>query len=124
MLVTGLCGLIFSVFAGLSLAAETTFDGVYTGDRVLTKGTASSCPKQEDLSVTIQRETLRFTHSRLQNFALGFHPHQDGSFSHIYQDVGGSSVLIQGRIIGDLLDADVSDNTCEHHWHLKKDRPL
>jgi hypothetical protein len=29
-------------------------------------------------------------------------------------------VSMQGRITGDVLDADVSNPPCEHHWHLKK----
>jgi len=33
---------------------------------------------------------------------------------------GGDTVLIEGRIVDAILDADVSDRSCGHHWHLKK----
>jgi hypothetical protein len=103
-----------------ALRAENEFDGVYTGKRVLTKGSGPTCPTEEDVSVTIYGATLTFTNSALRNFAMGFVPHPDGSFGEIYTDIGGASVLIRGRIVGDVLDADVSDGPCEHHWHLTR----
>ena len=45
----------------------------------------------------------------------------DGSFSDLCVDEGGSSVLIRGRVVGDLLEADVTKATCEHHWSPKKE---
>jgi hypothetical protein len=105
---------------GPALRAENEFDGVYTGKRVLTKGSGPTCPTEEDVSVTIHGATLTFTNSALRNFAMGFVPHPDGSFGEIYTDIGGASVLIRGRIVGDVLDADVSDGPCEHHWHLTR----
>jgi hypothetical protein len=101
-------------------ATADPFDGVYTGKRSLTKGSVPPCTAEEDVSVTISGETLTFTNSKLRHVGLGFYPHQDGSFTEIYQDIGGGTVLIEGRIVGDILNADVSDSTCEHHWHLKK----
>jgi hypothetical protein len=80
-------------------------------------------PTAEDVSVTIQGTTLTFTDSALRNFPLEFNPHQDGSFSDTYVDAGGRSVTIQGRITGDVIDADVTNPPCEHHWHLKKEAP-
>jgi hypothetical protein len=103
-----------------ALRAENEFDGVYTGKRVLTKGSGPTCPTEEDVSVTIYGATLTFTNSALRNFAMGFVPPPDGSFGEIYTDIGGASVLIRGRIVGDVLDADVSDGPCEHHWHLTR----
>ena len=38
----------------------------------------------------------------LRNVAIGFEPHQDGSFNRIYS--GGGTVLSQGRIVGDMLE--------------------
>jgi hypothetical protein len=114
-------GLICLAIGGPAQGAGDAFDGVYTGKRVLTKGPSPPCPDEEDVSVTIKGETLSFTNSALRAFVLHFEPHPDGSFGQIY--VGGAAVLIQGRISGDTLDADVvnSSNTCEHHWHLLKE---
>ena len=68
----------------------------------------------------IHGETLTFTDSRLRSFVLDFQPHKDGSFKEIYQGTGGATVLIEGRITGNTIEAEVSDSTCAHHWHLKK----
>lgn len=43
--------------------------------------------------------------------------------SQIHTDIGGASELIQGRIVGDVLEADVSNGPCEHHWRLTKNPP-
>jgi hypothetical protein len=118
--VSGICGIICLVVAGTALGAENTFDGVYTGTRVLTKGSGPQCPAEDSVSVTIHGETLTFTNSALKNFLIAFNPHQDGSFSQVYVDVGGDAVTIQDRIAGGVLDADVTNAPCEYHWHLKK----
>jgi hypothetical protein len=102
------------------VAAEDMFDGVYTGKRVLTKGSGSQCPGEDNVSVTIHGETLTFTNSALKKFLISFYPHQDGSFSQISVDVDGDTVTIHGRITGSVLDADVTNPPCEYHWHLKK----
>ena len=65
-------------------------------------------------------DTLIFTNSALRNFAVGFVPRADGSFGEIYTGIAGSSVLIKGHIVGDVLDADVTHGPCQHHWHLRK----
>jgi hypothetical protein len=96
------------------------FDGVYNGNRVLTKGWGPSCSVEQDVSVTIHGETLTFTDSNLRNFTLGFYPLQDGSFSLIYVDAGRATVNIRGRIIGDIIEADVDNPPCGYHWHLKR----
>lgn len=45
-----------------ALGAEHTFDGVYSGKRVLTKGAAGpNCPAEEAVSAAIHDETLTFT---------------------------------------------------------------
>jgi hypothetical protein len=97
-----------------------TFDGVYSGKRVLIEGSDPACPSEDDVLVTIHGDMVTFTNSALQNFLITFSPHPDGSFSQIYIDAGGDTVSMQGRITGDILDADVSNPPCEHHWHLKK----
>jgi hypothetical protein len=119
LMVSGTCGLLGLAAAGLTLAADT-FDGVYSGKRVLTKGTDPACPANEPVSVTIRGEALTFTNSALRNFVMGFEPHPDGSFGGISTGGRGGAVLIQGRIVGNVLDADVTDGPCEHHWHLTK----
>jgi hypothetical protein len=114
-------GVICLVVAGPAVRAEGTFDGAYTGKRLLTKGPVPPCLVEEDVSVTIHGGTLTFTDSQLQNFVIGFDPRPDGSFSQISAGIEGSVVAIRGRIIGDALEADVANDTCTHHWHLGKE---
>ena len=120
--VSGICGMICLAVAGSALSAEDTFDGVYTGKRVLAKDTGGpGCPAAEEVSVIIQGKMLSFTNSELKNFVIAFNPHQDGSFLEIYVDpFDDDTVTVQGRIAGGFLDADVTNPPCEHHWHLKK----
>ena len=70
--VAGICGIICLAVAGPALGAEDTFDGVYTGKRVLTKGSGPQCPVEDDVSVAIHGETLTFTDSSFQKFVIGF----------------------------------------------------
>ena len=106
---------------GPAFGAEQRFDGVYSGKRSLTKGPASpTCPAEEDVSATIHGETLTFTNSALKEFTMPFYPGQDGSFGETYTGEGGTTVHYKGRVIGDVIDADVTNPTCEHHRHLKK----
>ena len=112
--------LIAAVAAIPSKASGDAFDGTYEGVRVLTKGDPSSCIQQENVSVIIAPGTLTFTDSKLKNFTMGFNPHPDGSFNQFHVDVGGSVVDIHGRVVGNVLDADVTNAPCEHHWHLEK----
>jgi hypothetical protein len=99
---------------------EGWFDDVYTGERSPMKGPVPPCAAEEDVSVTISGETLTFANSKLRGFGLGFLPHQDGLFSEIYQNIGSDTALIEGRTVGGILDADVSDRSCQHPWHLRK----
>jgi hypothetical protein len=120
LMISVICGLLVVAVAEPTLGATDTFDGVYAGKQVLTKGSGPACPTGDDVSVTLHGEALTFTNSKLRNFSIGFDPHQDGSFRQIYTDIGGASVLIQGRVVGNVLDADVTDGPCEHHWHLTR----
>jgi hypothetical protein len=95
------------ILAEPAISAEDAFDGNYTGERVLTKGPVPPCAAKDNVSVTIQAGTLTFTDSLLRNVVIGFEPHQDGSFNRIYTDIGGGTVLIEGRVTGDVLEADV-----------------
>ena len=64
-------GLCLAVAAIPAQGAEHKFDGVYSGKRVLTKG---SCAALDDVSVTVHGETLTFTNSALKKFVIGFDP--------------------------------------------------
>src|SRR6516165_3381740 len=71
----------------VSAEPEHKYDGVYTGKRSLTKGTASAtCPAEDDVSVTITGETLTITNSVLENYIMPFHPGPDGSFGQTHTD--------------------------------------
>jgi len=51
-----------------ALGAEHKFDGDYSGKRMLTKGSADpNCPAEDDVSVTIHGETLKFTDGALKS---------------------------------------------------------
>ena len=114
-------GLICLV-AGSALSAEPEhkYDGVYTGKRSLTKGTASTtCPAEDDVSVTITGETMTFTDRILKNYVVPFDPGPDGSFGETHIE-GGFVGHYHGRIIGDVIDAETENLDCGYHWHLKK----
>jgi hypothetical protein len=121
LIVSGIMfGLIFLVAASaLSAEPEHKYDGVYTGKRSLTKGTASAtCPAGDDASVTIDGQTLTFTTSTLKKYIMPFYPHRDGSFGQTH--TGDGIVHYHGRITGDVIEAAVENPHCEYHWHLKR----
>jgi hypothetical protein len=106
----------------LSAEPGHQYDGVYTGKRSLTKDAASTgCPAEDDVSVTIIGETLTFTNSALKKYAMPFDPGPDGSFGQVHMEEGGRVAHYHGRIIGDIMDADVENPPCKYHWHLKKE---
>ena len=72
-------------------------------------------------SATIHDDALTLTQGELRNFSTNFNPRLDGSFGEIYNDAGGFSVLIRGRLADDAIDADATSSTCVYHWHLKKE---
>jgi hypothetical protein len=72
------------------------------------------------VSVTIHNGVLTFTNSALQNYAIGFDPHPDGTFTETHVDIGGDIVEIQRRILGGVLSADVTNPPWVHHWRLEK----
>ena len=106
-----------------SISPADTFDGVYTGKRVLTKALSLNCEPSDDVSVTIQGGAVTFTNSVLRDFSITFNLHQDGSFGLVSAVIAGNAVQIRGRIVGDVLEADVSNGPCEHHWRLTKNPP-
>jgi hypothetical protein len=119
--VSVLSGLVYLAVAGSTWGTENKFDGVYIGKRVLTKGEPQLCPAEEAVSVTVNGHILSFTNSAFRNAGLSFNPHPDGAFNVIYTGIGGGTVSIQGRIVGDILEADVTNGPCKHHWHLTKE---
>ena len=122
LLVSG-CAIVYLAVAGSAVGVESKFDGVYIGKRTLTKGSGPMCPTDDNVSVNIHSETLTFTNSALQKFVMGFHPLRDGSFRQSHVHKGGAFVNIKGRVIGDLIEADVINPPCEHHWQLRKVHP-
>jgi hypothetical protein len=120
LIVSVICGLLVIAVTVPALGAADTFDGVYFGKQLPTTSSGRACPTEDNVSVTIHGEALTFTNRNLRNFSIGFDPHQDGSFRQIYTDAGGASVLIQGRVVGDVLEADVVNGPCEEHWHLTR----
>jgi hypothetical protein len=122
LMTSGLCLMIGLAAAAPVFGAEKKFDGAYTGKRVLTKGSDQACLAEDDVSVTVYREALTFTDSRLKNFSIGFDPHPDGSFNEISTGDQGAFATIQGRIVGDAIDADVDDGLCQYHWHVVRAR--
>ena len=73
-MIAGICGLA----AAASALGADTFDGVYTGKRVLTKALSLNCEPSDDVSVTIQGGAVTFTNSVLRDFSIAFNPHQTG----------------------------------------------
>jgi hypothetical protein len=114
-------GLSLAVAGISAVATENRFDGVYSGKRVLTKGAVSvECPAEDNVSLTIHGDTVTFIDTEFEKFTQPFDPDQDGSFGETSNAEGGITVHYHGRIVGGVLDADVSNPPCEYHWHMKK----
>jgi hypothetical protein len=113
-------GLICLAWAGTAQGETSQFDGVYTGQRVLTKGDPDACLATDAVTVTIRGGVLTFTTSRVKEYTISLSPDPDGSFAQLSADVGGTVVDIRGRIAADVLDSDVTSANCAHHWHLEK----
>ena len=111
---------ILAAVLPLKVLAQS-LDGNYLGKRVLTKGDAPPCHKQDDVSVTIRGDILLFSDGTLKDEPVGFGPpHSDGSFHLLHVEMGGRTVDIHGRIAGNAVDADVTNAPCEYHWHVEK----
>ena len=118
--VSGLFGVICLVAGGSVFGAENTSNGVYTGTRLRTKGPDSQCLAEENVSVTIQDTIMLFTNGILHSFVLELFPNPDGSFERTYISAGGHYVVIHGRIMGNVIEADVENEPCSHHWRVRK----
>jgi hypothetical protein len=113
-------GLICLACVGAALGETSQFEGVYTGQRVLTKGDPGACVASDSVTVTIHGDVLTFTTSRVKAYTISLSPGPDGYFTQLSSDIGGSVVDIRGRIAAGVLDSDVTGATCAHHWHLEK----
>jgi len=117
-----LCGTLWAI-AGQSWGAGGPFDGTYKGKKLRIDGTAEMCPAEEDVSVTINGSTSKFTDGRYRDYEIPLAVDKGGSLDKT-QIFEGTIVSIKGRITGDTLDADVqdfaSDYKCKYHWHLTK----
>jgi hypothetical protein len=114
------CSVACLAIAAPAALAAGPYDGDYVGKRILTKGPTDDCPANENVSVTIQDNVLSFTNSQLQNYAIGFFPEPDGTFTINHVDADGNTSEIRGRIAGGVIEADVNNPPCVHHWQLKK----
>jgi hypothetical protein len=112
--------LAFLAIAEPTARAGDSFDGAYIGKRVRTKGPPEFCPAEDAVSLTIHDGVLTFTDSPLKNYSIGFYPHPDGTFIQQHVELGGTVVDIRGRITGRVLDADVTNPPCEHHWRVER----
>ena len=86
-------------------------------------GARAKCPEKErKRSEMPQKRPFTIGKPYFPKFVfLEFYPRQDGSFDLVYVDAGGATVNIRGHVIGEIIDADVNNPPCEHHWHLKKE---
>jgi hypothetical protein len=115
-----ICGICLAGLGSASAAAGI-FDGVYTGERMVTKGPTSRCSAEADVTITIKSGTVRFAvGSNRSSIVIRFEPRPDGSFHRLSRGIDGSAGIVKGRIVGDVVDADVINARCEFHWHVTK----
>jgi hypothetical protein len=103
-----------------TLGADNPFDGIYSGTRTLTKGSYESCPKVEEMSITVQGGKFTFTNSFSRALLAVVKIGSDGSFSSIHQGGVAGSWYISGKIARGVLEAEANSSACLHHWSLKK----
>jgi hypothetical protein len=111
---------VCAVLAVPAFAVENSFDGTYTGERVLTQGQPGACVTQDAVFATIQDDQLTFTHSLAKNYTMEFSPRADGQFVQLSANFSGEVVDIRGHVGAGVLDADVTSANCTHHWHLER----
>ena len=71
-------------------SAENSFDGTYTGERVLTEGDPVICVAKDIVSATVNGDQRTFTTNVAKECALGFSPQADGSFPELSGNIGGA----------------------------------
>jgi hypothetical protein len=95
--------LVVSSVACLAIAtpaveAGDSFDGNYTGKRILTNVPADDCPAEENVSVTINGNVLTFADSALQITPLAFTLSRTGHSTSESLDGFALSLDIQSRL--------------------------
>ena len=110
-------GLTCLIVAYAALGAGNQFDGEYLGTEVLTSGSAPPCSPGGIVTFTVSSNNMKFVDSRSREFPLRFDPGPDGSFATAYQDTADSLVDVRGRVVGNVIDADISNygSGCSHH---------
>src|SRR5262245_41215873 len=115
LLVAVMYGIIGVVVGGTGRGVEN--EGNCTGKRELMKGSEQICgPTEENVSVSIRGNQLAFNRKGLQATIL-FVPDPDGSFTGTFQDMAWEgTVLLRGRIVGNIIAADVRTQGCVYAW--------
>jgi hypothetical protein len=80
------------VLAAQAFGAENSFDGTYTGERVLTKGDPAARGAKSLVSGTINGTVMTVTHDVAKCYAMGFFPKADGSFGALAQLIHSTEV--------------------------------
>jgi hypothetical protein len=104
-----------------SSQAATSFDGRYSGQRTVVRGSAPICPKDGRATWRISDGRLTFKFWTV-NLPLEIAP--DGTFKGATQyspSHGRTSWLrVQGAISGDGLQADAESRACQMHYSLAR----
>ena len=74
---------------GPALGTHHIFDGVYTGNKVSTKGSGSMCSVKQYVS-SLFTETLTFTDSNFRKFDLAFYPGEEWIIGLLYVNPGAT----------------------------------
>jgi len=109
---------------GTRAPASSPFDGVYSGDQTTTRGGAGSviCPNGPTTSITVSDGRFTAVYNSQNHIGVNLEIAADGSFSGTqrYGGGGGTMARVNGRITGNVLEADITGNTCAYHLSLKK----
>jgi hypothetical protein len=118
-------GVIGAVVASPVLAANSLFDGAYSGKATVTYGTAPVCGSDGTASVTVKDGEIVYGFGA---FPLKLEVAQDGTFSGRARkgNRGGGQVMrARGTISKSDLEArfilnGVHGRVCAYHWSLSK----
>jgi hypothetical protein len=106
------------------IAAITGYDGVYRGDATRTRGDDSICGNASyQATFTVVNGQFNIMFDRARHVGVNLQVQADGSFSgsQSYQSGQQQSLLkAQGRISGNVLDAQVEGNACARTYRLTK----
>jgi hypothetical protein len=125
LLLCGVCAISCNVVS-TALAGGSSFDGSYSGEKVVTLGSQPVCGSNDALSITVADGAFEYSYlAVLSKMTIA----QDGTFKD--KEVkgggrsGGQTLITTGTISKSVLQADfnVSDvrgPVCSYHWSLKK----